>query len=183
MRSKRTNFSYYSQNSSERMKQKRDSLDYDENDVENLSWQKSDDKFDTVQVEDVLAVNCLVLLEQVIGMSLSLSSRNNTGTKRFTSQSKQNEIIGNVLSVLNSHLGPDLMVPVSTNDMACLFITHERQKRNYHRAYKLQDGGGDISDEKDVGSIHMKNGLNVGAKMMIQLYIYDIVQKLSYHNT
>ena len=182
MRSRRNGFSYYNHNNSERINQKRGFIDND-NEAESLSQQKSSDKFHSVQIEDVLAVNCLVLLEQVIGMSLSLGTCNNMTTKRIASQSKQNEIIGEVLSTLNSHLGPDLMIPVPTNDMACLFVTHERQKRNYQIAYNLQGGGMDRSDGNDVGVIYIQSGLNVGAKMMIRLYIYDIIKKLSCHNT
>lgn len=149
------------------------------NDMDTTSKVDEEKNFHKVQIEDVLAVNCLILLEQVIGMSLTLPNATATSSARtaigsFVPNSRvmQNEIVENILSILHLRLGPDLMIPVPTNDMANMYIVHERRKNN---SYRKGDGTG-----KDT-QVKMLRGLNVGAKMMVRLYIYDIVQKLSYH--
>ncbi len=150
------------------------------------------EKCQSIQVQDVLTVNLIILLEQIIGMSILLLTDHNTArttsaTPNTNGQSKAGWI-GDILSILNMHLGPELMIPVSTNDMARLYVSHECQSDVKNHYYKRswngdhRNGDDDHDVDKQKYKIVLHYGLNVGAKMMLRLFIYDIVQKLSFHN-
>jgi hypothetical protein len=176
-------------------KQQANGNNEENNPIEDINIDSVEQKCHSIQVQDVATVNILILLEQIIGMSILLltdhsssnsSSTRPTSTTPATTQSKDGWI-GDILSILSVHLGPELMIPVSTNDMARLYVIHERQSHDRHNNYKMKwngnhqrgSGGGDDHDKQE---IELCYGLNVGAKMMLRLYIYDIVQKLSFHN-
>jgi hypothetical protein len=149
-------------------------------------------RYHSVNVIDVLAVNCLILLEQVIGMSLTFHfkakntiSSNIATTNTVVSQltmAQDDDLTQSILSELNVHLGPDLLIPVSTNDMACMYVAQERHQQSaqfHHNDVIIMKK----NKKKGAVGVQFQNGLDFGAKMMLRLYLYDIVQKLSMYNT
>jgi len=146
-----------------------------------------------VQYPNILACNCLQLLEEIINHRLAssfispsstfpassssssaISPGNISQAKPRQRQHQQNEA-AQILFILNEELGSELMVPVLSKDMAFFCI-----KKCNAECEGYSDG--EYVDKNEEGQVVKIRGLSSGAKMMVRLSVYEVTQKLSsYH--
>jgi len=145
-----------------------------------------------VQLPDILAVNCLVLLEEIVSLKLSKAAAvcNSSFEQQECiydcdsddyheiSASALSEAAGDILNVLNVALG-ELILPIPVQEMAAFCISDMEQRDNLVRSEIEYSGLLNRVGNLDVPVEFLNRGLNTGAKMMLRMSLFDLIQKLS----
>ena len=177
-----------------------------------------------IQLPDILAVNCLVLLEEIVSLKLSKEvSRNyddrcngdgnedGDGDGDECIQSSESdgyehrggdgdgyeyhgggyvvgdslsEVAGEILNILTVALG-GLILPIPVQEMSSFYIRDKEEmdaqmKRDFNLYSRLSCTYGNQNQYELEGKSNLNVGhLNSGAKMMLRLSLFNIVQKLS----
>ena len=143
-----------------------------------------------MQMQDIMVVNCLILLEEVVSLRLSQVVRREVCTtvnefgeyveEEVMDTCRVSEVSGEILTVVNGILGgggggddESLILPVPIQEMAGFYVRHETMSRS--------KGGGSSMR----GGMQMEGGyggLGAGSKMMLRISLFDLVQKLTSHH-
>jgi hypothetical protein len=126
----------------------------------------------TVKMLDVLAVNMIVLLENIMVLHLKHYGRLTSSTSSMSGHDGKNGMIGSeyVMKILHQEL-EQLLVPIRIEEMAAFYV---RDGRRIHLENQNETCMDDVTDSKAV----MCNGLNTGGKLMLRLSLYDIIRKM-----
>ncbi len=142
-----------------------------------------------IQLPDILAVNCLVLLEEIISLKLSKAiavCEQSHGVSDFSDEYQYHglkarslsDAAGDMLNVLNVSLG-ELVLPIPVQEMAAFSIRDLEARERMVRGEAEQSGLFNIYGQLDGIVEVLHRGLNTGAKMMLRMSLFDLVQKLS----
>ena len=131
-----------------------------------------------IRLPDILAVNCIILLEEIIQFHLSNISTNCSYESSGMCGDEMNTILsegaGKILNVLNIAL-EQLILPVPVEEMAAFYIRYVEKIDGRIRAIQRLN-----NVSQDVESAH--SCLNSGAKMMLHTSLFGLIQNLStYH--
>ena len=143
-----------------------------------------------IQMQDIMVVNCLILLEEVISLRLSQVVRREVRTtvnefgeyveEEVMDTCRVSEVSGEILTVVNGILGgggggddESLILPVPIQEMAAFYVRHEAMSRSNGAGSSMRGG---MQMEGGYG------GLGAGSKMMLRISLFDLVQKLTSHH-
>ena len=175
-----------------------------------------------IQLPDILAVNCLVLLEEIVSLKLSkevsrnyddhcngdgnedgdgdecMQSSESDGYERrggkgdgyeyrgggYVVGDSLSEVAGEIFNILTVALG-ELILPIPVQEMSSFYIRDveemdDQMKRDFNLYSRLPRTYGNQNQYESEGKSNLNVGhLNSGAKIMLRLSLFNIVQKLS----
>eukprot|EP00979_Chaetoceros_neogracilis_P016182 scaffold7275_cov233-Chaetoceros_neogracile.AAC.1 len=150
-----------------------------------------------IQMQDIVVVNCLILLEEVISLRLSRVMRMEVVTvlnefgeyveQEVIDSCRISEAAGEILNLVNGIMGAgnsdddgscseeSLILPVPLQDMAGFHVRHAE------RAGRARCKGMHLGATDNMGTEDGR-GLGAGSKMMLRLSLFDLVRKLTSHH-
>ncbi len=157
-------------------------------------------------IQDIVAVNCLILMDEIIQLKLSYVQKS-TALLGFTQTDihrndihcarESSDAAREIIHELNSSLGTCITLPISTQELARFYVQHAKREQYYNYAYNQQPQQKEIFQfprefnqsqydrvsEEGTKMIILPHDrrLNAGARIMLRLSVFDLIQKLSCH--